>query len=182
MHLLFEQTKVSNLYNRILAIINKTKMEAKKKYLSRSEALLKLMSYCAYQERCHEEVKQKLFDLGVYYEEADAIIVDLITNNFLNEERFAKAFAGGKFRVKKWGRRKIIQELKMKKISDYCIKQAMKEIDAEDYWNVLNQLAEQKMASLKDKNVLVKRNKTAKYLVSKGYEMDLIWDVLKIME
>jgi regulatory protein len=156
-------------------------MEAKKKYLSRSEALQKLMSYCAYQERCHDEVKQKLFDLGVYYEEADVIIVDLITNNFLNEERFAKAFAGGKFRVKKWGRKKIIQELKMKKISDYCIKQGMKEIDAEDYWSVLNQLAEQKMASLKDKNVLVKKNKTSKYLASKGYEMDLIWDVLKIL-
>ncbi len=156
-------------------------MEAKKKYLSRSEALQKLMSYCAYQERCHDEVKQKLFDLGVYYEEADAIVFDLITNNFLNEERFAKAFAGGKFRVKKWGRKKIIQELKMKKISDYCIKQGMKEIDAEDYWSVLNQLAEQKMASLKDKNVLVKKNKTSKYLASKGYEMDLIWDVLKIL-
>jgi len=139
------------------------------------------MSYCAYQERCHEEVKQKLFDLGVYYEAADAIVVDLINNNFLNEERFAKAFAGGKFRVKKWGKRKIIQELKMKKISDYCIKQGMKEIDSEDYWSVLNQLAEQKMASLKDKNLLVKRSKTAKYLAMKGYEMDLIWDALKIL-
>ncbi|MCX6185597.1 MAG: RecX family transcriptional regulator [Bacteroidetes bacterium] len=69
----------------------------------------------------------------------------------------------------------------MKKISDYCIKQGMKEIDSEDYWSVLNQLAEQKMASLKDKNLLVKRSKTAKYLAMKGYEMDLIWDALKIL-
>ncbi len=157
-------------------------MDKSKSTLSRSQALLKLMSYCAYQERCHQEVAEKLFDLGVYKADAEFITAELITSNFLNEERFAKSFAGGKFRVKKWGKKKIVAELKQKKISEYCIKQGLKEIDDDDYLNTLQHLAQQKMISSKEKNILVKRNKTAQYLVGKGFEIDLIWDVLKPME
>ncbi len=147
--------------------------------LTPQQALLKLANYCAYQERCHLEVTNKLAEYGVYYEDADQVIAELIIQNYLNEERFAKAFAGGKFRVKKWGRNKIKQELKLKKISEYCIKQGLEEIDNEQYMEVLEKEAVQKYKAIKDKNFLVKANKTAQYLVSRGFETDLVWDVVK---
>lgn len=147
--------------------------------LTPQQALLKLAHYCAYQERCHVEVTNKLAEFGVYYQDAEQVIAELIIQNYLNEERFAKAFAGGKFRVKKWGRNKIKQELKLKKVSDYCIQQGLKEIDNEQYIQVLEKEALQKYITIKDKNFLVKANKTAQYLVSRGFETDLVWDVVK---
>lgn len=147
--------------------------------LTPQQALLKLAHYCAYQERCHLEVKNKLADYGVYFHDAEQVIAELIVQNYLNEERFAIAFAGGKFRVKKWGRNKIKQELKLKKISEYCIKQGLKEIDNEQYIQVLEKEAFQKYKASKDKNILVKANKTAQYLISRGFETDLVWDVVK---
>lgn len=149
--------------------------------LTPQQALLKLANYCAYQERSHFEVKNKLAELGVYYENADEVIVELITQNYLNEERFAKAFAGGKFRIKKWGRNKIKQELKQKQVSDYCIQQGLKEIDYDDYLAVLKQEAIDKYFKIKEKNILVKANKTAQYLISRGFEPDLTWDVIKLL-
>lgn len=149
--------------------------------LTPQQALLKMAHYCAYQERCHYEAKNKLAELGIYYEHADQIIAELITQNYLNEERFAKAFAGGKFRIKKWGRNKIKQELKQKKVSDYCIQQGLKEIDADDYLITLNKEAKEKYQKLKDKNLLIKANKTAQYLMSRGFEGDLVWDVIKYL-
>lgn len=147
--------------------------------LTPQQALLKLAHYCAYQERCHLEVKNKLADYGVYFHDAEQVIAELIVQNYLNEERFAIAFAGGKFRVKKWGRNKIKQELKLKKVSDYCIQQGLKEIDNEQYIQVLEKEAFQKYKASKDKNILVKANKTAQYLISRGFETDLVWDVVK---
>ena len=147
--------------------------------LTPQQALLKLAHYCAYQERCHLEVKNKLADYGVYFHDAEQVIAELIVQNYLNEERFAIAFAGGKFRVKKWGRNKIKQELKLKKVSDYCIQQGLKEIDNEQYIQVLEKEAFQKYKASKDKNFLVKANKTAQYLISRGFETDLVWDVVK---
>ena len=105
-----------------------------------SPILLKAASYCAYQERCHNEVRNKLADWGVYGLEADQVILQLIELNYLNEERFAVAFAGGKFRVKQWGRLKIKRELKVRGVSDYCIQMAFKEIDADDYFETLKVL------------------------------------------
>lgn len=96
-------------------------------------ALRKAESYCAYQERCQQEVRDKLYEWGLWKNAVENIIAKLIQDNFLNEERFAKAYAGGKFRIKKWGKVKIKLELKKRKISDYCIRQAMKEIDGPDY-------------------------------------------------
>ncbi len=145
-----------------------------KKSLTKEQALQKLKHYCAYQERCHSEVKEKLYQLGVWKKDHDEIIASLIEENYLNEERFAIAYAGGKFRVKQWGRVKIKYELKQKQVSDYCIKKAMKQIDEEEYLSVLNKLAKEKYAALKSEQYLVRKKKTMDYLLAKGFESDLV--------
>ena len=145
-----------------------------KKYLTKEQAFQKLKHYCAYQERCHREVKEKLYNLGVWKKEHDEIMATLIEENYLNEERFAIAFAGGKFRIKQWGRVKIKYELKQKQVSEYCIKKALKQIDEADYLKVLNKLAKEKYASLKSDQYLVRKKKTMDYLIGKGYEVELV--------
>jgi len=145
-----------------------------KKHLTKEQALQKLKHYCAYQERCHSEVKEKLFNLGVWKKEHDEIISTLIEENYLNEERFAIAYAGGKWRVKQWGRVKIKYELKQKQVSEYCIKKALQQISQEEYLAVLKKLADEKYASLKAEQYLVRKKKTMDYLLNKGFEMDLV--------
>ena len=157
-------------------------MEKKNIKLTPNQALIKAGSYCAYQERCHEEVRKKLAEWGVYGDDAGNVLLKLIEQNYLNEERFAKAFAGGKFRVKHWGRIKITLELKSRKISEYCIRMAMKEIDNDDYLKTMQHLADEKYHLLNDKNPLVKKNKTAAYVMGKGFEPDLIWDYLRKLQ
>jgi regulatory protein len=137
-------------------------------------ALQKLRQYCAYQERSHYEVLQKLWDLGVRKADHDEIITSLIEDDYLNEERFAIQFAGGKFRMKEWGRKKIWYALKEKKVSDYCIKKGLKSIDDESYEKTLNSLAEKKYVSLKGEQYLTRRKKTIDFLLQKGYEPELI--------
>ncbi len=154
-----------------------------KKYLSYEEALVKLQAYCAYQERCHQEVRRKLLDLGIYGDEIYQVISDLIEDNFLNEERFACQFAGGKFRVKKWGKNKIIRELKQREISEYCIKKAIKtEIPDEDYYITLQLVIEKRAAMVKDTNLFKRRQKIARYVIDKGFESSLVWEVIKELE
>lgn len=143
-------------------------------YLTKEQALQKLRQYCAYQERSHYEAQQKLWDLGVRSTEHDEIISALIEEDYLNEERFAKAFAGGKFRMKDWGRKKIYHALKEKKVSEYNIKKALKEIDDEDYKKTVQDLAEKKYAALKNEQYLIRKKKTMDYLMQKGYEPDLV--------
>ena len=150
-----------------------------KKSLTKEQALQKLKHYCAYQERCHSEVKEKLYQLGVWKKDHDEIIASLIEENYLNEERFAIAYAGGKFRVKQWGRVKIKYELKQKQVSDYSIKKAMKQIDEEEYLSVLNKLAKEKYAALKSEQYLVRKKKTMDYLLAKGFEADLVRKVVE---
>lgn len=145
-----------------------------KKPLTKEQALQKLKHYCAYQERCHSEVKEKLYQLGVWKKDHDEIMASLIEENYLNEERFAIAYAGGKFRVKQWGRVKIKYELKQKQVSDYSIKKAMKQIDEEEYLSVLNKLAQEKYAALKSEQYLLRKKKTMDYLLAKGFEADLV--------
>lgn len=145
-----------------------------KKSLTKEQALQKLKHYCAYQERCHSEVKEKLYKLGVWKKDHDEIISTLIEENYLNEERFAIAFAGGKWRVKKWGRVKIKYELKQKQVSEYCIKKAMKQIGEEEYISVLGKLAKEKYESLQSEHYLVRKKKTMDHLIGKGYEMELV--------
>lgn len=138
----------------------------------------KMKAYCAYQERCHQEVKEKLFKLEVFGDAADEIIITLIQENFLNEERFAEAYCSGKFRIKKWGKNKIKQHLKQKGISDYCIKKGMKEIDEMEYLDTISYW----IARLNDKYVgysdFDKKGKIAQYLMGKGFESSLIWEQL----
>ncbi len=139
------------------------------------QAMLKIKQYCAYQERCHAEVKDKLYSFGLFKKEVDQIIADLIAENYLNEERFAIHFAGGKFRMKQWGKNKIKQALKQKQISDYCIKKALKEIDGSNYKKTFEKLVEQKMKAQKsEKNIFIKKKKLQDFLLMKGYESDLV--------
>lgn len=145
-----------------------------KKQLTKEQALQKLKHYCAYQERCHSEVKEKLYSLGIRRTDHDEIIAKLIEENYLNEERFAIAFAGGKFRMKQWGRIKIKYELKQKKVSDYSIRKALKQINETDYSEVLQKLAGEKYASLKKEQWLIRKKKTMDYLIQKGYEPELV--------
>ena len=149
-----------------------------KKYLTKEQAIQKLKHYCSYQERSHSEVQQKLWDLGVRKAEHDEIIASLIEDDYLNEERFARQFAGGKFRMKEWGRKKIYYGLKEKGISDYLIKTAMKEINEEAYRKILGGLAEKKYAQLKGEQYLVRKKKTIDYLLQKGYEPELVTAVV----
>jgi regulatory protein len=130
-----------------------------KKQLTKEQALQKLKHYCAYQERCHSEVKEKLYSLGVWKKDHDEIIASLIEENYLNEVRFAIAYAGGKLRVKQWGRVKIRYELKQKQVSDYCIKKALKQIHEEAYMAVLIQLAKENYTVLKDAQYVVRKKR-----------------------
>ena len=154
------------------------KQKSKKKSLTFEHALKKAQSYCAYQERCQQEVRNKLYEWELKQHEVENIISDLITDNFLNEERFAKAYAGGKFRIKKWGREKIILELKKRKISDYCIARAMKEIEEDDYNTSLRKILFEKSKEIKEKNSIKKNYKLVQYALSKGYESELVWDCI----
>ena len=151
------------------------------KHLTKKQALQKLKHFCAYQERCHSEVIEKLYNLGVWKKDHDDIIATLIEENYLNEERFAMAFAGGKFRIKQWGRVKIKYALKQKQVSEYCIKKALKQIGEEDYLKVINKLAKEKYASLKKEQYLIRKKKTTDYLLAKGFERELILNTLKFL-
>jgi regulatory protein len=139
------------------------------------QAIPKIKQYCAYQERCHAEVKDKLYSFGLHRKDVDEIMVLLIGENYLNEERFAIQYAGGKFRMKHWGKNKIKQALKQKQVSDYCIKKALKEIDDTDYAKTFEKLVEQKMNLLKgEKNIFAKKKKLQDFLLMKGYESELV--------
>lgn len=135
--------------------------------------ILKLRYYCAYQERCHMEVREKCWELGLRGEEMENAIAHLVEDGFLNEERFAKAFAGGKFRMQQWGRKKISMALKQKQISDYCIRKGLAEIDADDYDQTLQQLAAKKYSLLKSEQHLKRQYKTLQFLLQRGFEQEL---------
>ena len=148
----------------------------KKKTYTVDEAKRKLESYCAYQERCHKEVRQKLKDMYMIPEAIDIIIVHLMEHNFLNEERFSKSFARGKFKIKKWGRRRIILELKKRDISKVNINLALTELNEEEYVEVFNDLAEKRMLSINESNPLKKKKKLADYLLYRGWESPMIYE------
>lgn len=143
------------------------------------EILKKTANFCVYQERTQREVRQKLYEWGVYGEDAEEIIGTLIIERFLNEERFAKAFAGGKFRVKHWGRIKIKYELKLKGVSEANIKIGLKEIEDEDYSEKIQLLIERKLKTLYTTPAPMQKSKLANYLISKGFENDIVWEEIK---
>lgn len=150
-----------------------------KKKITPQEALIKIQNFCAYQERSHYEVRNKLYDFGLFHQEVDDILTGLITEGFLNEERFAKAFAGGKFRIKKWGRLRIARELEARHLTKNCIKIGLKEIDEREYYQCLHELLEKKALLIESDNEFVKRDKLAKYGIQKGYEPELVWGTIK---
>ena len=154
-------------------------MEEKKKFFSKEVAYRKALDYCAFQERCHQEVRDKLYYWGLHREDVESLISQLISDGFLNEERFAKAFAGGKFRIKKWGRNKIKNELKLRKISDYCIRQALSAIDADDYLKTLKEIIEKKNRESTKTNNFKKNSKLAMYAISRGFESELVWEIIR---
>ena len=139
----------------------------------------KIRHYCAYQERSHHEVRSRLFNYGLYSSEVDELISDLISQGFLNEERYAKAFAGGKFRIKKWGRVRIVNDLENNGISKNCIKIALTEIDESEYHKTLEGILRKKAESLPDGDKFMKRDKIARYAIQKGFEPELVWKQLK---
>ena len=152
------------------------------KNIGTEKSFEKAKYYCAYQERSHVEVKKKLYGFGLYKNEVELLMSRLIEENYLNEERFAMAFAGGKFRINKWGRTRIKFELKQRQVSDYCIKKALAEIPNDDYEKTLQKLADAKSETLKgEKNIFTRKSKLQNYLVGKGYEFNLVAEILKNM-
>ena len=150
----------------------------RKTTLTKNEALIKLQKYCAYQDRCHSEVRSKLLDLGMYGDELEEIISDLIQERFLNEERFAQSYVRGKFNTKHWGRHKIVQALKQKSVSAYCINKGLKEIEDARYQEVLELVLEKKIRTTKGKNRYEIKQKTANYGIRRGFEAEFIWSIL----
>ena len=154
-------------------------MQTQQERLTPQQALPKAKHYCAWQERCHSEVKEKLYGFGLNKNEVEQIICTLIEENFLNEERFAVLYAGGHFRSKHWGRIKITYALKQKQVSAYCIKTALQQIDETAYHKTLQKLFDDKLRSLKaEKNIFVKKRKLQDYLLQRGFEPDLIREMV----
>lgn len=147
-----------------------------------SQAQLKLEYYCSYQERCHQEVVEKLHQLGMKSDEIDAVIVHLLEHNFLNEERFARSFARGKHRIKQWGKNRIVNELKLRQVSAPNIKLALTEIEEEQYYQVFEELSERHWHGLKERNGQKKRKKFCDYLLRRGWESHLVYEKMKELE
>lgn len=144
-----------------------------------AEATQKLMNFCVYRERCHKEVEQKLTELRMIPEAQAVIIHRLLQENFLNEERFAQSFARGKFRIKKWGKVRIVRELKLREISKYNIDTALKEIPEENYLRTLNELAQKKLELLHSDKSFKTRKKITDHLLYKGFETQLVYEKVR---
>ena len=138
------------------------------------QALSKLQKYCTYQDRCHIEVERKLTEMRMIPQAKEQIIMSLIEDDYLNEERFALAFVKGKFRIKKWGRIRLKAELKKRKISKYLIRSALEQISEKDYLFTFEELANRRANSIKADSILLKKKKLADYLIYRGWESSLV--------
>jgi regulatory protein len=147
-----------------------------------AEAKGKLETYCAYQERCPWEVRKKLFEKGIQGEAAEKLIEELCLEGFLEEERFAKSFARGKFRIKKWGKTRIIQALQLRKINPKTIQAGLSEIDPEEYYDTLLTLTEKTWEKSNEKDPFKKRFKVIHYLMGRGYEQDLVQEAVASLQ
>jgi regulatory protein len=148
------------------------------KVFSREQAKVKAESYCAYQERSQFEIRNKIYEWGLHQKDVEEIISELIEQNFLNEERFAMAYSLGKFRIKGWGKIKIRQGLKLKRIPDKLIMKSLKAIDDDDYVLMLKKILEKKTNTISEKEPFKLRYLLTRFAASKGYELDLIADLL----
>lgn len=146
------------------------------------EAKKKIEHYCAYQERCHQEVIEKLRGMGIFPKERDQLLGHLIEENYLNETRFAQAFARGKFRIKKWGKNRLIRELKQRRISDYNLKKALSEIDENDYRETITDLAEKFWEANSHRNLPLRKKKVMDALYYRGWETELIYEQIQLLE
>jgi regulatory protein len=150
--------------------------------LSLKEVIQKMEYYCAYQERCHAEIKEKLYSFQVTPDEKDQIIVHLLDHNYLNEERFASVYTQSKLHQKKWGKKRITLELKAKQISSFLITKSIREIDANEYQSIFDQVSEKQWDTITEKNTLKKRKKFCDYLLRKGWESDWVYEKVKDLE
>ncbi len=146
--------------------------------VSKEEALKKIQHYCNYQERCHKEVKEKLYGFGLHKAAVEELMANMIENNYLNEERFAVQFAGGKCRINQWGRKKVLYELQQKGVNKVNITIALKALDEQKYIQTLEKLARRKWMQLTSEHHLTRQGKTTAYLLQKGYELPLITKAL----
>ncbi|MGG8496697.1 regulatory protein RecX [Tenacibaculum sp. TC6] len=153
-----------------------------KKVFTVEEIKRKIENYCVYQDRCHKEVEKKLLEYNLIPEAREYILLQLLENNFLNEERFAKSFSRGKFRIKKWGKERIVRELKLREISSYNIKTALKEIEDAEYIKTAYELADKKNNAVKELEVYKRKKKLFDFLKYKGFENQIIFEVLKAYE
>ena len=144
----------------------------------RQQSKVKAAKYCAYQERTQQEVRDKLYGYGLSRDAVEELLAELITEGFVNEERYAKAFCRGKFNSNKWGRIKITMALRQKNISPYCINSGLSEIEEEDYRQTLKSLIDKKWKSLSADDAYTRKHKTARYAIGKGYETELIWEMI----
>ena len=149
-----------------------------KKVFTVDEVKIKLEQYCVYQDRCHKEIEQKIKDYNLIPEARELILLSLLQDNFLNEERFSKSFARGKFRIKKWGKQRIVRELKFRNISKYNITIGLKEIDEEEYISTLYSLLEKKNKLIIETNQFKRKKKIADYLLYKGFESSLVYEAI----
>lgn len=150
-----------------------------KKVYTIEEIKRKIEHYCVYQDRCHKEIEDKLKEYRLIPEAREHILLHLLEHDFLNEERFAKSFARGKFRIKKWGKQRIVRELKFKDISAYNIKSALKEINEDEYIKTLYELVEKKDKTVTETNHFKRKKKIADYLLYRGFESNLVYEALK---
>ncbi len=153
-----------------------------KKIISPEKALQKAENYCAYQERSQQEVRDKIYSWGLHRNEVENILSTLITTGFLKEERFATTFARGKFRIKKWGRNKIREALRGKKVPEPLIKKALSEIDEREYGKILNDVILIRSKTVTEKTPIKRKYKIASYVISRGFEAELVWEVLNQSE
>lgn len=151
----------------------------KKKKLTPKQAKLRAESYCAYQERSQQEIRTKLYEWGVYASDVENIIIDLIEDNFLNEERFALAYTSGKFKMKGWGKFKIKQGLQAKGVSAPLTKSALNNIDTDDYFEKLTEILKKKRESLKESDSYVLKQKLARFGLYRGFESHLVWEAVE---
>lgn len=157
-------------------------MSNKKPFVTQKDlALAKLKKFCAYRDRCHAEVRNKLLKLEIYGDDLEEIIAELITEGFLNEERYARSYTRGKFRINQWGRTKIVQGLKAKGIPDSLIRLSMEEIDEKQYLETLTGLLQKKMHSLGERNSALQRKKLFSFALGRGFEYELVREVIESM-
>ena len=161
-----------------LFVFSKIMMQKKKSYTV-DELQKKMEYYCVYQDRCHQEVERKMNEHQLIPEAQEKILLYLMQHNFLNEERFSKSFARGKFRIKNWGKQRIVRELNFRNISSYNIKTALKEINEEDYLQTIYRITENKNNNISEKNIHKRKKKLTDFLLRKGFEYDLIFKTVK---